>query len=221
MVKRLFPEGQINYSGGTGTSYFYTFDHLGSIREVLNSTGSTIVARYDYDPNGNVTLVQGTNLADFQFCGYYEHQASGLNLTMFRAYDPTSARWLSRDPIAESGGINLYQYGGNDPVLNCDDFGLRPRGSTGGWNPYQYQLLTAGWEGLEYNSTNLSDLANSLFIASGSTALAAGICTASPAPGPQAAVPFLVVTSAVLAIDGGVVGILANHAPAPQKPANK
>ena len=32
--------------------------------------------------------------------------------------------WLSRDPIAENGGINLYAYVGNDPVNYWDPLGL-------------------------------------------------------------------------------------------------
>jgi hypothetical protein len=47
-----------------------------------------------------------------------------LNLTLFRAYDPTSARWLSRDPIAERGGINLYAYVRNMPINAFDPLGL-------------------------------------------------------------------------------------------------
>jgi hypothetical protein len=34
--------------------------------------------------------------------------------------------WLSRDPIAESGGINLYGYVGNNPVSETDPLGLSP-----------------------------------------------------------------------------------------------
>jgi len=34
------------------------------------------------------------------------------------------AEWLSRDPIGEEGGLNLYGYVGNDPVNLTDPFGL-------------------------------------------------------------------------------------------------
>jgi uncharacterized protein RhaS with RHS repeats len=34
------------------------------------------------------------------------------------------AEWLSRDPIAERGGINLYGYVLNDPIYNVDELGL-------------------------------------------------------------------------------------------------
>jgi RHS repeat-associated protein len=52
------------------------------------------------------------------------HQASGLYLTLNRAYDPYSGRWLSRDPIEEAGGINIYAYIGDDPVNDIDLLGL-------------------------------------------------------------------------------------------------
>jgi RHS repeat-associated protein len=54
----------------------------------------------------------------------YMHQISGLNLTYFRAYDPNTAKWLSRDPLGERGGINLYGYVGNNPIWAIDPFGL-------------------------------------------------------------------------------------------------
>jgi YD repeat-containing protein len=50
---------QRNYSQGQyvgTTAYFYTRDHLGSIREMFTG-GGTVVARYDYDPYGRSTTV--------------------------------------------------------------------------------------------------------------------------------------------------------------------
>jgi hypothetical protein len=35
-------------------------------------------------------------------------------------YDPTLGRWLSRDPIAEGGGVNLYAFVGNSPLSMTD-----------------------------------------------------------------------------------------------------
>lgn len=39
-------------------------------------------------------------------------------------YDPRLGRWLSRDPLGEEGGLNLYAYCGNDPVNRHDPLGL-------------------------------------------------------------------------------------------------
>ncbi|MBI4661066.1 MAG: RHS repeat-associated core domain-containing protein, partial [Verrucomicrobia bacterium] len=41
-------------------------------------------------------------------------------------YDPNLQRWLTLDPIGETGGINLYQFVGNDPVNRIDPDGLNP-----------------------------------------------------------------------------------------------
>jgi len=107
-------------------SYYYATDHLGSVREMTNSSGS-IVARYSYDPYGRTTLVSGSNLATKQYAGYYMHQTSGLYLTKHRAFDTNTGRWLSRDPIAEGGGINLYEYCRDEPIIFEDPFGTDGR----------------------------------------------------------------------------------------------
>ena len=58
------------------------------------------------------------------YTGHHHHGKSGLVLTWYRAYDPVTGRWLSRDPIGENGGINLYGYVGNSPVNLWDALGL-------------------------------------------------------------------------------------------------
>ena len=105
--------------------YFYTKDHLGSIREVVASNGQTVEAIYDYSPWGEVTKTGGTGAeSDFLYTGHLYHDESDLHLTLYRAYNPELGMWLSRDPIAENGGINLYAYVGNDPINWWDPLGL-------------------------------------------------------------------------------------------------
>ncbi len=83
VTKRFFGQGeQIS-----GTNYYFTRDHLGSVREVMNAAGS-MQARYDYDPYGRQTQLSGTIIADFGYADMYIHGPSGLNLTLFRAYNP-------------------------------------------------------------------------------------------------------------------------------------
>jgi RHS repeat-associated protein len=120
VTKRFFPQGEQQ----AGVNYYYTKDHLGSTREMCSSTGA-IVARYSYDPYGRTTLVSGSNLATFQYTGDFYHATSGLYLTKYRAYDPNTGRWLSRDPVAESGGLNLYRYCGDEPIDFDDPLGLK------------------------------------------------------------------------------------------------
>ena len=116
------------YGGGeqdNGTSHYITSDHLGSTREFTDSTGA-VNARYDYDPYGNPTKISGAaNVdADFQYAGYYRHANSGLDLTVYRAYNPSLGRWLSQDPIGEAGGMNMYGYALGNPISGTDPLGL-------------------------------------------------------------------------------------------------
>lgn len=46
-------------------------------------------------------------------------------MATFRAYDPDLGRWLSRDPIGERGGLNLYGYVGNNALNRSDPLGLQ------------------------------------------------------------------------------------------------
>jgi RHS repeat-associated protein len=106
------------------TAYFFGKDHLSSIRQMTDSS-AVVQAQYAYSPWGEVTKLQGSQDADFGYAGYYTHQRSGLNLTVARAYSASLGRFMSRDPIAEAGGMNLYGYCANSPIVYTDPLGLR------------------------------------------------------------------------------------------------
>ncbi len=111
---------------GAAVNLYYTRDHLGSIRELVDASNGGIRARYDYTPYGMRTKVQssGDLDSDFGFTGHYTNLRSGLVLAPFRAYSPELGRWISRDPIEEEGGINLYGYVHNGPLGAVDPLGL-------------------------------------------------------------------------------------------------
>jgi uncharacterized protein RhaS with RHS repeats len=44
-------------------------------------------------------------------------------LTWARPYDPNLGRWIQRDPIGEQGGLNLYAYVNNNPIIYIDPLG--------------------------------------------------------------------------------------------------
>ena len=123
VTKRFFAEGEQRIGGKDAGLYYYSRDHLGSIRDVTDVDGN-LVGQYDYDAWGNEVVVSGQMAVDFGFTGHYFHQPSGMNLAMYRAYSPTLARWLSRDPIGEKGGLNLYGYVENNPINLWDPLGL-------------------------------------------------------------------------------------------------
>jgi RHS repeat-associated protein len=59
-----------------------------------------------------------------------QRDASGLMHRRNRQYDPMTGRFTQEDPIGIAGGLNLYGFGGGDPLSFSDPFGLCP---TGGW----------------------------------------------------------------------------------------
>jgi len=83
-----------------------------------------VQVRYDYDAYGRRTEVSGNVDADFGFTGHYFHQPSELYLALHRAYDADFGRWISRDPMEEMAGINLYTYVGNTVINLIDPLGL-------------------------------------------------------------------------------------------------
>ena len=126
MKKRFFAEGEQRIGGTDAGNYYYTRDHLNSVREVADATGS-LQGQYDYDAWGNPVVVKGKMQVDFGYTGHYFHQPSGVNLAMYRAYSPTLGRWTSRDPLPNAEmrqGVNVYWYVANNPVSKRDPTGL-------------------------------------------------------------------------------------------------
>ncbi|MEQ1750474.1 MAG: RHS repeat-associated core domain-containing protein, partial [Prosthecobacter sp.] len=89
-------------------------------------TLGSVVARYDYSAYQKPVKVSGTtvNASLLINSRYYHHEASGLELALYRAYDPELGRWISEDPLGEDGGLNLYGYVGNNPLMGTDPLGL-------------------------------------------------------------------------------------------------
>jgi RHS repeat-associated protein len=85
----------------SGTSYFVTRDHLGSIRELSADLGA-LHPRYDYDPYGVHTKPSGDLDGDFAFTDYYvSHEYSDVAVATRRVYRANLGRWMSRDPIED------------------------------------------------------------------------------------------------------------------------
>ena len=132
--KRFFGFGEVDEE----LAYFYTRDHLGSVRRMTDTAG-TVVASYDYDPYGRTVASIGEAMASFGYAGYYVHAPSGLHLTYYRAYDPDLGRWLSRDPLEEDSGVSICTYMSRriqcDTAILTDSRSLvlpsRTRGSVG------------------------------------------------------------------------------------------
>lgn len=119
VTKRFFSRGMKDGS----TNYFYSKDHLGSIRGMTDNSGSSVSDRA-FDPYGRVMVVSESVAPDFGYAGMYFHARSGLNLTAGRPYSSVLGRWITRDPIAEDDGTNLFTYVGNSTLNRRDPSGL-------------------------------------------------------------------------------------------------
>jgi RHS repeat-associated protein len=120
--RRYLSEGEYNVS--TGQKLVYMPDQLWSVRDVLDASSGNLVQSYDYTPYGSVARSNGTTPTDYEFSRLFNHPASGLNFAKYRAQDGNTGRWLSRDPLMESGGTNLYAYAPQNSINGIDPRGL-------------------------------------------------------------------------------------------------
>ncbi|MGE3527194.1 MAG: RHS repeat-associated core domain-containing protein [Gemmatimonadales bacterium] len=81
----------------------------------------------DLQTTGRTEWRYGGQTSNAQGFGAERYQApsiDGVSYFRNRAYDTRTGRWTQEDPIGVAGGVNLYQYAGNDPVGFTDPFGL-------------------------------------------------------------------------------------------------
>ena len=134
------PDGAVDYAYGLGLgpmessssafNYFYSFDGLGSVSNLTDSTG-TVQETYSYDAWGNALTASGKvgTQNKFRFTGQALDPASGLYFLRARYYDQTSGRLLSKDPLQGSPwrpfSQNRFVYALNNPLRRIDPSGLQ------------------------------------------------------------------------------------------------
>ena len=119
-------------SSGAGDTHWALTDHEGSVRDVVDNSGS-VLDHIKYDSFGNI--LSQSNSADAMRLAYtgqqYDSQ-TGLYYDHARYYDPSTGRFLSTDPAGfTAGDENLYRYVGNSPVDSTDPTGLCADSPTG------------------------------------------------------------------------------------------
>lgn len=104
---------------------YYQSDGNGNVTCLINTNG-LVLARYNYDPYGNLLGMNGplAEANSYRFSSKEWNANAGLYYYGFRFYEPNLQRWLNRDPIAESGGINMFAVLMNNLVFGVDLFGL-------------------------------------------------------------------------------------------------
>jgi RHS repeat-associated protein len=118
-----------------GTIAWYLPDRLGTIRDLINNSGS-IIDHVDYSAFGSVLGESSPSNGDrmIGFAGLERDGVTGLNLAVEREENPATGRWDSQDPLAfAAGDSDLYRYVGNEPTNASDTTGLQePKQPTAG-----------------------------------------------------------------------------------------
>jgi RHS repeat-associated protein len=83
-----------------------------------------------YGPFGEVIRATGpmAKANPFRFSTKYQDDESDLLYYGYRYYNASTGRWLSRDPLEEQGGPNLFEFVNNSPQLYVDILGMDPMG---------------------------------------------------------------------------------------------
>ena len=113
-------------AAGQTETRLYTYEANGNVGQLVDGTTGAVVAHYEYDPFGTTLTASGTaaEANPFRFSTKYTDADTNLLYYGYRFYSPTLGRWLTRDPIEEEGGLNLYGFARNLPLSYVDPFGL-------------------------------------------------------------------------------------------------
>ena len=119
--------------------YYYHVDHLGTPQAMTDSSGTVVWKGY-YEPFGGATVRPVSTIENnLRLPGQYYDRETGMQYNYFRAYDPSTGRYIEADPIGLAAGPNVYAYVDGNPLSNIDPLGLansgpwprRPRSSLG------------------------------------------------------------------------------------------
>ena len=140
--------------GVAGVHYFMAYDGNGNVAGLVNAADGNVASRYDYGPFGEVLRASGTmaKTNPFRFSTKYTDDETDFVYYGYRYYNPSTGRWLNRDPIGEAVGINLYGFVYNNPVNRFDRLGLDANTPSSTITPWEL-----GWEWLTGNDPRHRD----------------------------------------------------------------
>jgi len=116
----------VSYDLNTGLLLNPVYDGNGNVVAMLNRADGSIAAAYEYDAFGNTIRESGPYAAEnpFRFSTKFTDLEFGLVYYGQRCYHPSLGRFINRDPIEESGGLNLYSFCRNNGVNRWDYLGM-------------------------------------------------------------------------------------------------
>ena len=120
---------------GANSEFVYHLpDALGSTRDVIDESGN-IVRTFEFDEYGNLLSSSGSGAATPKtWIGGLSVNDDTADSGMFNMGHRNYAggvlgRFISRDPIGHSGGLNLYEYSYSNPINVIDQSGLGELGT--------------------------------------------------------------------------------------------
>jgi RHS repeat-associated protein len=118
---------RVTTGGTTAVRHVYHGDGLGSVRALTDAAGA-ITDTYVADPWGVAGVGAGSSAQPFGYTGEQADLETGFLHLRARAYDPSTGRFLQRDPVAGAGRVpttlNRYAYVLNNPVNYTDPSGM-------------------------------------------------------------------------------------------------
>ena len=109
---------------------YYTTDGNYNVTATIDAATGGIVERYVYNAYGKATVYSPTwtnpaapSTDGPLYCGYFFDAESGLYQVRNRYYDSALSTFMSRDPIGYQGGMNVYEYVSDSPVMWTDPTG--------------------------------------------------------------------------------------------------
>ena len=117
--------GGLLYLKRNGAIYVPWYDAYGNVMGYWDAQGH-IVAEYTYDAFGRLISSSGpmADIFSLRYSTKYFDPETGFYYYGYRFYSPELMRWITRDPIGEDGGVNLYAMCGNNPISSFDKHGL-------------------------------------------------------------------------------------------------
>ena len=114
------------YYGSSTTNCFVAYDGNGNVSALVNAANGGPLGFYEYGPFGELIRTTGpmAKLNPFREGTKFYDDETDLVYYGYRYYNPSTGRWLSRDPIEEQGGLNLYGFTSNDGLNRSDMLGM-------------------------------------------------------------------------------------------------
>jgi len=121
--------GLIEVNDSAQGAHFSAFDGNGNVSALTKATDGAISANYEYGPFGDVLRATGpaSSANALRFSSKYRDPETAFLYYGYRSYNPSTGRWLNRDPQEERGGNNLYACVRNRLPVLIDFLGLEDR----------------------------------------------------------------------------------------------